>query len=81
VHGTAKGSQVTISGGAVPGATGYETQIAEPNGQLWHDSKTPVPSAVYSPVPARGTYHFKMRATNAAGSGPWSPVGTVTVTS
>jgi hypothetical protein len=78
-HTTVTGSKVVISWGSVATATKYEVQVALPNGTLWHDSTVTATSATYSPVPTTGTYHYKVRAQNASGSGPWSPVGTFTV--
>lgn len=80
ISASVSGSKVVLSGSTVGGATGYEWQVALPSGTLWHDSKTTVPSATYSPVPTTGVYHYKVRATNAAGAGPWSAVKTFTVT-
>jgi hypothetical protein len=73
------GSHVALSWGAVSGATGYEVQVSLPDGSLYKDSQVTVPSAVYSPVPTTGTYHFKVRATNSDGAGPWSTVAAFTV--
>lgn len=76
-----RGSWVQLSWSALGNVTQYEVQVALPNGQLWHDSTVTSPSATYSPVPTTGTYHYKLRAQNCAGDGPWSTVRTFTVTS
>lgn len=73
------GSHVEIDWGAVSGATGYEVQVALPNGGLYRDSSVPVTHAVYSPVPTTGTCHYKVSAHNTSGNGPWSAVQTFTV--
>lgn len=44
------------------------------------DSIVTSTSATYSPVPTTGTYHYKVRAENCFGDGPWSAVKTFTVT-
>ncbi len=76
---TVSGSRVEIDWTAVSGATGYEVQVALPNGTLYKDSMVAQTHAVYSPVPTTGTYHYKVRAYNANGDGPWSAVKTFTV--
>ncbi|HEX6468292.1 MAG TPA: hypothetical protein VF069_04295 [Streptosporangiaceae bacterium] len=80
IQSNVQGSWVQLTWGAVSNTTRYEVQVALPNGTLWHDSTVSSTSATYSPVPTTGTYHYKVRAQNCAGNGPWSAVKTFTVT-
>jgi hypothetical protein len=75
------GSHVELTWGSVGGTTGYQVQVALPNGTLWRNSYVTALQAVYDVVPTTGTYHYKIRAYNAKGYGPWSAVKTFTVTS
>jgi hypothetical protein len=79
------GAVTTISWSAVTGATGYEIQVATPAGKTYADSKVSQTHAVYDNLvdvggtgKGKGVWHFKLRATNAKGSGPWSAVKTFT---
>ncbi len=80
IQSAVRGSWAQLTWGAVSNMTQYEVQVARPDGSLWHDSTVYSPSATYSPVPTTGTYHYKVRAQNCAGNGPWSAVKTFTVT-
>jgi Fibronectin type III domain/Glycosyl hydrolase family 26 len=73
------GSHVTLTWRGVGRAAGYEVQVALPKGTLWKDSRVTATHVTYV-APAKGTYHYKIRAYNAEGDGPWSAVKTFKVT-
>jgi len=78
------GSHVELTWAGVNGADaaiGYEVEVVLPEGTVWKKSLVKAPHAVYNNVPARGTYHYKVRAFNDHGPGPWSALKTFTVTS
>jgi hypothetical protein len=76
VRASTSGAVTTISWQAVGAVEGYEYQIAEPSGELYRSGSVTVPSGSFDNLVdiAKGTWHFKCRAFNAAGFGPWSSV-------
>jgi hypothetical protein len=66
----------TISWQAVGAVNGYEYELAEPSGELYRSGSVTVPSGSFDNLVdiAKGTWHFKCRAFNSAGFGPWSAV-------
>jgi hypothetical protein len=75
-----QGSYVVLSWNAVPTASEYEIAVTLPDGDLWRETVTTVPSATYDVVPATGTYTYKVLAINSVGLGPWSRNQSFTVT-
>lgn len=78
VRATTSGAVTTISWQAVGGATSYGYQLAEPSGAQYRDGTVTVPSGSFDNLVDIGgkgkQWHFKCRAINSAGSGPWSAV-------
>ena len=70
------GAVTTISWQAVGAVSGYEYQIAQPSGALYRSGSVTVPSGSFDNLVdiQKGVWHFKCRAFNAAGFGPWSSV-------
>ena len=75
-HASTSGAVTTVSWNAISGATGYEYQIAEPSGELYRSGSVTVASGSFDNLVdiAKGQWHFKCRAFNATGFGPWSAV-------
>lgn len=78
---TVNGSSVVLNWTALSNANDYEVAVYLPNGQLWRESVTFVPSATYDVVPTTGTYTYKISGLNNIGPGPWSSTQSFTVTS
>ena len=76
VKASTSGAVTTISWQAVGAVNGYEYELAEPSGELYRSGSVTVPSGSFDNLVdiAKGTWHFKCRAFNAAGFGPWSAV-------
>lgn len=76
-----KGAVTSISWSAVTGASGYEIQLATPKGALFKDVTVSATHAIFDNLVdnggkghGEGTWHYKIRAVNSKGSGPWSAV-------
>ena len=71
---------VELSWDAASGATGYEVEIGIPAsaGGLGHTSHTTTGTSItVSSLNPAQTYEYRVRATNAAGDGPWTDWATV----
>lgn len=69
---TSGGNTLTVSWGAISGATSYEVDVTGPTGGLKADSHVSVTHAAYSIATVGTNGHVKVRAENSCGEGPWS---------
>ncbi|MBI4616486.1 MAG: hypothetical protein HY720_22945 [Planctomycetes bacterium] len=72
---TVRGTAVALSWSAVSGATSYEVEIDyfwSGSFRRYYTYSTTAPSKTFWPTFRSTPYRFRVRAKNAAGSGPWS---------
>jgi hypothetical protein len=72
-------SQIYLSWGAVSGATGYSVQRS-PDGATWTQLASGLTATSYADagLQAATTYYYRVQASNAAGSGPFSATASAT---
>jgi len=72
---------VTVSWGAVAGATSYTVEITEPGASIGDTFYTGPNTSASSLVFASGTVKFRVKACNATGCSGWSDYGSITLQS